>query len=86
MLPFVGFDKHRDQGPTEILKKKKKKKTVTGVQTLAVLRGEHLWRLLTDSEEEVGWLVSWLLNAPVNMPVYLRDGSAQTNLRAATLR
>ena len=34
----------------------------------------------------VCWLVGWLLNSPSNMLVYLRDGSAQTILRAATLR
>ena len=31
-------------------------------------------------------VVCWLLNIPANMQVYLRDGSAQTILCAATLR
>ena len=33
-----------------------------------------------------GLLVGWLVQHPSNMLVYLRDGSAQTILRAATLR
>ena len=31
-------------------------------------------------------VVYWLRNVPVIMPVFLRDGSAQTIARAATLR
>ena len=31
-------------------------------------------------------LVGWSLKRPSNMRVYLRDGSAQTTVRAATLR
>ena len=37
-------------------------------------------------EEEDCLLVGWLLNVPANMPVYVRDGSAQTIVRAVTLR
>ena len=37
----------------------------------------------TREEGFVGWLVA---KRPSNMPVYLRDGSAQTILRAAILR
>ena len=42
------------------------------------LRLRHVWDCLL-----VGWL---LAERPSNMLVYLRDGSAQTILRAATLR
>ena len=40
------------------------------------------WGTKDDRDEVV---VGWLLNVPVNMLVYLRDGFAQL-LRAATLR
>ena len=34
----------------------------------------------------VGWVGFWVAYCPSNMLVYLRDGSVQTILRAATLR
>ena len=41
-----------------------------------------------EAQESKPWVavVCWLLNVPANMLVYLRDGSAQTVVRTATMR
>ena len=54
--------------------------------TLTVLLWHVQAHLCSCPERSDRVVVCYLLNVPSNMRVYLRDGSAQTILRAATLR
>ena len=56
------------------------------VSRCPVLGYDHHLHIGRRGDREEGLFVGWLLKRPSNMRVYPRDGSAQTVVRAATLR
>ena len=81
MVPVVSYmdiEKRMEEGTTN--------RTVAATNMNATSRSVSM-SMISSLTGVVGWLVGLLVaQRPGNMRLYLRDGFAQTSLRAATLR